>query len=287
MSVIVAGDNFNDSVVWEQKTFQNFRLRLTKEKSEVELSDGPFRCLSMGAGVQTTAMLIKFWKRYLKGYVVFADTGDEKAETYWYIENYLKPFCKTKGIRWVTVRHKHGFTLMEWCIKRKIVPIRTMRWCTGDFKIKPINRFLRAIGAKKKHPVYEDIGISLDESHRANFSKKDVQYVVKEYPLLDAKITRRGCYDIIKEAGWPVPPKSGCDFCMFQKRSEIRILQKEHPERFHKIVEMEKNKYDYPKNPMIGKFTLDNLEKNASLDSFTDEDDDDMMDSCDSGHCFV
>ena len=88
----------------------------------------------MGAGVQTTAMLLKFPDRYKNGYIIFADTGDEKKETYWYIENYLKPFCIEKGLRWVTVHHKHGFSLMGWCIKRKILPIRSRRWCTADFK---------------------------------------------------------------------------------------------------------------------------------------------------------
>lgn len=247
----------------------------------------PVICLSMGAGVQTTAQLLRDPDRYKNGFIVFADTKDEKAETYWYIENYLKPFCKENGLRWKTVYHKHGFSLMEWCIKRKIVPIRTMRWCTGDFKIKPINRFLRSIGAKKKHPVIEDIGISLDESHRANFSKKDVQYVKKEYPLIDAHITRRDCYDIITKHGFPIPPKSGCDFCMFQKRSEMRRLQAEHPERFLKIVAMEQNKRDYPKFPLVGKWLLETLLGNRSMDDFFDDDGDDELDSCDSGHCFV
>jgi hypothetical protein len=136
------------------------------------------------------------------------------------------------------------------------------------------------LGATRKNPILEHIGFSLDESHRANFSKKDVLYVKKQYPLLDAKLTRRDCYKIIEDYGWPIPPKSGCDFCMFQKRKTMRILKAEHPERFHKIVDMEKNTFDYPKHPLIGVFTLDNLEKNKSLDDFSDE-----IAECDSGHC--
>ena len=240
----------------------------------------------MGAGVQTTAILLKYWQRYKNGYIIFADTGDEKQETYWYIEKYLKPFCKAHDLKWVTVKHKHNFSLMDWCMKRKILPIRARRWCTSDFKIKPINRFLRSIGATKKNPVIEDIGISLDESHRANFSKYDVQYVVKNYPLIDDKITRRECYTIIKEHGFPLPPKSGCDFCMFNKRSEMRKLYAKQPDRFKQIVKMEQNDRFYPKKPLFGNFPLEGIMNNTSLDDYSDDENSDD-DSCDSGHCFV
>ena len=62
------------------------------------------RILSMGAGVQTTACLLRFPERY--DHIVFADTGDEEPETYEYIEKYLKPFCGEKQLDWVTVKNK-------------------------------------------------------------------------------------------------------------------------------------------------------------------------------------
>jgi len=40
--------------------------------------------LSMGGGVQTTAMLIKYWETVDK--IIFADTGAEFKATYDYIE---------------------------------------------------------------------------------------------------------------------------------------------------------------------------------------------------------
>lgn len=242
------------------------------------------RCLSMGAGVQTTAILLKFWKRYKNGFIIFADTGDEKKETYWYIENYLKPFCESKGLKWITVKHKKGMSLMEWCFHRRILPIRTRRWCTLDFKVKPINRFIKSQGATRKNPFITDIGISLDESHRANFSKKGPKYVIPEYPLLDENITRRECYEIIKEHGFPLPPKSGCDFCPYTKRKDMRQLLADDPERFKKIVEMEKNDRWYPNKPLIGNSPLETLLQNSQLDDFIE---DEIQDTCDSGHCFV
>ena len=271
-------------MIIHKKTKPNF----VSESTDLSVDwDKPVICMSMGAGVQTTAQLLRDPQRYANGFIIFADTGDEKAETYWYIENYLKPFCRKHNLRWITVTHKHGFSLMEWCIHRRILPIPSRRWCTSDFKIKPINRFLKYIGAKKKHPVIEDIGISLDESHRANFSKKDVQYVKKNYPLLDDKITRKECHEIIKSHDFPAPVKSGCDFCPFTKRRDMRILHTEKPERFLEIVNMEKNDRYYPKKPMFGT-PLANLLLNQTLDEFNDDIDiETKPDSCDSGHCFT
>jgi hypothetical protein len=269
---------------WPEIEFENqedYKKHIDWEK--------PVICLSMGAGVQTTAILIKYWERYKNGVIIFADTGDEDQQTYWYIEHYLKPFCKEKGLKWATVVHKHKFSLMEWCMKRRIIPIKSRRWCTQDFKIKPINRLLRILGAKKKTPIIEDIGISLDESHRANFSKMDVQYVKKNWPLMDDKITRRNCHEIIQEYGWPQPPKSGCDFCMFQKRSKLRkmLATPEGRARLEKINEMEKNDRFYPRKPLIGNYVIDGMLHNNTLDGFMDAPDEDYDEGCDSGHCFT
>ena len=144
------------------------------------------KVLNMGAGVQTTAMLLEFYEDY--DLVIFADTGDEQEETYYYIEKYLKPFCESKGLEWITVRAKT--TLMDHCLKQKIIPIPTRRWCTHDFKVRPIQRELRKRGATKKNPITSCIGISIDEAHRANFNS-GVQYQVMEYPLVDKKISRK------------------------------------------------------------------------------------------------
>tara|TARA_R110002110_G_scaffold334835_1_gene545681 strand:+ start:55 stop:750 length:696 start_codon:yes stop_codon:yes gene_type:complete len=230
----------------------------------------------MGAGVQTTALLLEFWQNY--DLVIFADTGEEQKETINYISDYLKPFCKSKNLEWVTVRAKT--TLMEHCLKQKIIPIITRRWCTHDFKVRPIQRELRKRGATKKNPIICSIGISIDEAHRANFNS-GVKYQVLEYPLIDAKLSRADCYKIIEKHGYPIPPKSGCDLCPFFSKNHFRKLAKKNPERFKKIVEMEKNSYSYGKYYLKGKYPLQMILDNTSLDEFSEYDD-----SCDSGHCF-
>ena len=254
-----------------------------KEKSCLDLPG--LHTISMGAGVQTTAMLIKFWQYH--PHVIFADTGDEQVETYYYIDKYLKPFCIEKGVEWHTVRNKKYDSLMDKYFDRNVIPNTGRRWCTQDFKIMPIQRKLRELGATSKNPIHVSIGISLDESHRmsatAHIDKP--RYEHKVYPFLDFGITRKDCYKIIEDYGWPIPRKSGCDFCPFMKRSEMRKLMAERPERYKKIVLMEQNSKQ--RKPLFGNHFL--AEPGTALDEWFSEEYDNTEEAlaCDSGRCFV
>lgn len=235
--------------------------------------------LNMGAGVQTTAILIKYVDKFDS--VVFADTGDEMPETYTYIEDYLKPLA---GKRWHTVRTTRATSLYEYCTRRKIVPIVTRRWCTADFKVKPIQRFYRKYyNATAKNPVYVHIGFSLDEIHRANFSKPPPKYTVMKYPLLDDHITRTQCKEIIKQHGWPLPVKSGCYYCPFKSVKDWRKLRADHPSLFELAEKLEQNNSFYPKRSLKGNKHLRIITgaDSTSLDDYVDEY------ACDSGHCMV
>ncbi len=67
------------------------------------------RILSFGGGLQTTALAIMVAKGELEiDEAVFADTGCEKPETYWYIENYIKPLFLKLHIPFTVVQSKLG-----------------------------------------------------------------------------------------------------------------------------------------------------------------------------------
>ena len=95
--------------------------------------------LSMGAGVQSTALLIKFGTKY--DHVIFSDTGDEQPATYQHIETNLKPYCKENNIDWITVHNNKWDSLSDYCIKTKWTPsvgtLKRHRACTSYFKIDP------------------------------------------------------------------------------------------------------------------------------------------------------
>ena len=227
------------------------------------------RVLSMGAGVQTTACLIKYHDKY--DGVIFADTGNEYPETYFYIRNYLKPFCEAKHIPWHTVTNGRSSSLYKDCFDKKQTPFLRNRQCTREFKLVPIYRLLRKMGAKKNNPITVDIGFSTDEINRLNSSKYAKQYEIKNYPLLHDKLNRNDCKRIITEYGWPLPVKSGCYFCGFQSKAVFAKLKYEHPDLYRKVMEMEKNAGQTVR--MNKKKLTDN---DSTLDGF-----------CDSGNCFV
>ena len=226
------------------------------------------KCLLMGSGVQTTAILIKYWKNY--DFVIFADTGGESPETYEFIENYLKPFCQSKSLEWVTVKRGEQ-TLEEYCLENKQIPSRMFKWCTDKFKQTPVKRELKKRGATRKNPIICDVGFSLDESHRLG-NKKPPQYMVHNFPLIDDKLTRRDCYSIISEFGFPEPPKSACYYCFNAKKKEIINLKGKHPELFDRMNEMEINA-----GRKFFNVPLQHFNEIQTLDDF----------SCDSGSCMT
>ena len=239
--------------------------------------------LCMGAGVQSTAILLKFGHRY--DHVIFADTGDEQLETYYHIKHHLKPYCRQHNINWITVKHKDYDSLSDYCIDKQWTPnvgrLRHSRRCTDHFKITPVLKQLKALGATKDNPINHHMGISIDESHRLNaYSYKDKpQYQHKVYPLIDHKISRKDCHKIIQDSGMPTPVKSGCDFCPFAGRKKVRDIAGKDPIRFKKILQVDgcdrRGGHLFPPHALTLSHTLG---------EYTDDDDDT---SCDSGHCFT
>ena len=242
------------------------------------------RILSFGGGVQSTACLLKYWREY--DVVLFADPGAEHVETYEHIERRVEPFCREKGLDFVTVRSDKG-TLEEYCLERNVVPITSRRWCTQEYKIRPIQHYQREVlGATQENPVIVDLGISYDEYWRASKPQMTL-WEFRNYPLVDAEITRQQCLDIVAAQGWPRPHKSACDFCPFKSSKDWRRLYAEHPERYKQIVELEQNGSDYPRT-LLGRKPLHLLAENSRLtDHGFSEELEQEEQHCTSGFCFT
>lgn len=257
------------------------------------------RILSFGGGVQTTAMLLMFPKRY--DYVVFADVSkgtkfDEKAQTYWFIENKIKPLCKELGIPFITVTAK--LPLFVHCIVEKIIPNTRFRWCTKRFKIYPIRKFVRKeLKATAKNPVFQDLGFSFDEFERAGH-QDEVKYLKSQYPLVDQKITRDDCKKIIMDEWGFLPPKSGCVYCPFAPKKEFKKIAYEEKLKVPTIIFMEHNNRRYKDSKGIIRNTLKvRYDKRGKMEGIPIEKllgpDNDTLDGyffqedqCESGHCF-
>jgi len=111
-----------------------------------------------GGGQDSTAILFMlafdkaFREQYVKGklLVICSDTGNEFPETYSYIENVTKPFCKEQKIEFVHITPDMGFHPKTWHSLQAqferndgIMSVVTFpKTCTDNLKIKPCYNYL-------------------------------------------------------------------------------------------------------------------------------------------------
>ena|SRR3990167_10633665 len=192
------------------------------------------RILSFGAGVQTTALAILISQgKVAADMAIFADTGCERPETYWYMRYYTKPILAKAGIPLQIIRSElpseqpdlYGFL---WKYK-DIVDVRK-RQCTVQFKLRPIRR---AVG----RDVHFLIGFSADEISRTE--RKRTYWTEESFPLIELGMSGADCKHLISSIGLPVPIKSSCFICPFQTPFEWQWLKVTHPDLFQKALDLE------------------------------------------------
>jgi len=257
--------------------------------------------LSNGGGVQTSYMILRNYKRYQdphKARVVMADVGAgdrdhaEYSLTYWILDNIIKPFCIEKNIKF-DIRDD-GESLWDLSMRKKMIPVRFPRWCTDKKKKRVIRRYMtkemKAVRPTKKNPkgniITLDIGFSFDEVKRLKVDLEEPHYVKSNYPLLDSKTSRQDCINWLND-NYPIimngnkidwkEAKSGCWFCMFAKRSQLKQLT---PFQQEEIKKFEQNGARYPEI-MLKDNPIETYFKDDKQKTFDNEE------SCDEGYCFV
>lgn len=201
--------------------------------------------ISFGAGVNSVAMTVMLVSDGWRGPVVFADTGCEWPETYCYMSHFEGAFLEPHGLsitRLSPVTHPGLYddkrlggiegvaTLEEYCLSQGIIPLLSLRWCTGEFKRVPL------VNWQKAHELdIAYLGISASEPRRV---REDPHM---RYPLWEEGITRAECRRIIARAGLEQPIKSGCFFCPGQSLDERRRLFYEHPDLYDRAIALEDN----------------------------------------------
>jgi 3'-phosphoadenosine 5'-phosphosulfate sulfotransferase (PAPS reductase)/FAD synthetase len=136
--------------------------------------------LSFGGGVNSVALMILLLRRNEPiDEVVFADTGAEVPETYSYL-HLAHHYAATHNVSFtVLARQRPRRDLYETCRHRRVIPSAIWRWSTRDFKVGPIHRHYRSLGAH----INQYLGIAYDEVERMKDSRVD--YVTNLYPLVD------------------------------------------------------------------------------------------------------
>ena len=204
--------------------------------------------LSWGGGVNSTAILAMIKLGMLpeltkeNTHIVFADTGAEMPYTYEHTTRCLVPMSQEgwKCLQISPYKYPEFYSkqikggLDAYCIEKQVMPSRVNRWCTMEYKSKPIKEYRKSL-----NPNYQEVililGIANDELKRAKFLGHNHTY----YPLIEQKIDRQGCIDLIAKSGLPIARKSGCYLCPFQGKAQWLELYKDYPNYFAEVEKIE------------------------------------------------
>jgi hypothetical protein len=238
---------------------------------------------------------------------LFSNVGDdsEHPNTIRYVAEHGRPYAEAHGIEFVEVRRIRVATgepfptiyqrVMDENMNQNLIPFRLSggkpgrRSCTADWKIGVISRELKARGATAENPAISALGISLDEWHRMR-TDSGIPHQRLFYPLIEMRLSRNDCLNIISRAGLPTPSKSSCWFCPFQTTTRWRELRDEHPELFQRAAELERLNNERQARNNREPMWLTRHEKPLAQaigdavqhDMFTEE-----LDACESGYCLT
>lgn len=219
--------------------------------------------LNLGGGVQSTTMLLMAARGELEpmpALAIFAHVGDgaESAATYRHLE-FLE---REVGERIPMVRARRRATGqssgdLKVDIRRAAAgeitslstppvfarrpdgrPGPTLRKCTRDFKIRPIEQELRSRGYGPSKPVEQWIGLTVDEVERMSRSGFPAWSEVR-WPLIELGMTRHDCELWLERAGYYTPPKSACTFCPHHSDAAWRDLRDNSPAEWEEALEVD------------------------------------------------
>lgn len=193
------------------------------------------KIVSFGGGINSTAVLCGLLEHGERpDFILFADTGGEKPETYRHIEQ-MREWCGKVSFPTITVV-KELLTLEQDCLDRETLPGKAFGFgsCSEHFKIRPQQRWVKASGLTD---VKWLVGFHAGETSRRWPGSKEGQTI--RHPLIEWNWGQAECVAAIQRAGLSVPVKSACFFCPSMRKSEILRLAEEHPDLLQRAVEME------------------------------------------------
>jgi 3'-phosphoadenosine 5'-phosphosulfate sulfotransferase (PAPS reductase)/FAD synthetase len=225
------------------------------------------RIISLGAGVQSTTMLLLACEGILPkpDAAIFADTGWEPRAVYEHLdrltaiaaEHDIPVYRVCEGnIRADALDANHRFASMPLHILNPDGSKgMARRQCTSEYKIKPIKRKVREL-LGYPHPkripagvwVEQWIGISRDEVQRAKDSR--IRFMRNRFPLLEMTSSsgregwsRGDCQKYLAGygAGMEATAKSACIGCPFHDNATWRQLRDTDPEAWADAIDFDQS----------------------------------------------
>ena len=178
---------------------------------------------------------------------VFANTGKERPETLDFVREimtrwsvpvvWLEYYSATKRkYRVVTpeTASTKGEPFEDLITKRSYLPNSLMRFCTGELKIMPAERYCKDVLGWKTYTNI--IGLRYDEPRRVSRveARQDVESKIQTImPLSEAKVTKA-----MIDAYWAASPfdlqltadQGNCDLCFLKGRAKLETLIKDRPD---------------------------------------------------------
>ena len=190
--------------------------------------------ISYGGGVQSTALVVlSLSEQWRVDEIVHVDLMDaESPATREYVARF-REWLRREYARDITIIGRNmyqdmlarpAFTPVPWHGRREKFMLK--RQCTREYKVQPLQRYL--YGRYPQERIGLMLGISVDEYHRMrDSSAARIEHV---YPLVDRRLTRWQCREIIERAGLAVPWKSSCWFCPFRSVVSQWALVQRYPD---------------------------------------------------------
>lgn len=218
--------------------------------------------LSLGAGTQSTDVLL----RGLRGefgevpsHAIFADTGNESKGVYTYLEwlqKYVdKEYSFTIDVVAAGNIYEDALAYLEGTRKRyEGIPYYTKnpitgkkgilrRQCTGDYKIRPVRKYIRKVLPKVKK-VSLWLGISYDEMQR--MKQANVKWITHRFPLIEKRLKRIDCIHNFKAYGLAVPMRSSCVVCPYHSDNYWLWIYEQEKESFEAALQLDEKIRNYP-----------------------------------------
>lgn len=223
-----------------------------------------FNILSLGAGVQSTALYLKFVRGEMPvtlDAAIFADTQEEPGAVYAHLEwlrslggpHIITGTAGKLGDDLVSGRNSTGgrfASIPAFTTKDDGATVGiTRRQCSKEYKTEVIGKVLRReiLGLQpgrspKGVKVNQFIGISLDEAGRATRMQRNVpapKYINRQFSLIDQLQTRTDCVAYLADKVPHVTPRSACVFCPYHSDYEWNKQKTEDPEGWKRSVEVD------------------------------------------------
>jgi hypothetical protein len=188
--------------------------------------------ISYGGGVQSTALVVlALSEGWHVDEIVHVDLMDaESPRTREYV-SYFREWLRQEHRRDITIIERNMyrdmldnpvFTPVPW--RGRDQPFMLRRQCTRQYKVAPLTRYLYD---KYDGRIQLMLGISVDEYHRMrDSSAARIDHV---YPLVDARLTRWRCREIIEREELILPWKSSCWFCPYRSSGSQWALVEQYP----------------------------------------------------------